>query len=316
MPTSSALKKPGALLLGLWLTVSTAAGAHDVAPFSPLPSSRSIYFSRHAKAEVPELFVAGGVVTTLRFPTACDPSRTSLLGWDGRFEPLLAGGRSVVIVPLQSLAPGDRFLLLVTLMDGTELPFTVTASTHRVDRQVNVFPNLTSPEALQQALEEKTQENELLLVENERHQQQASSVDHALAALLVNDQIAMTPFTEGDTWLLREGNIEVQVKLFVPRGKLAPMKAAVVFTVNNKDPKRPWQLQEARLSTFTSREPRPFALRSLPSSIAPGKTGRIAVITNFDALDAPLDGGKLVLELFRDGGHREVCVELVPRPRR
>ncbi len=36
-------------------------------------------------------------------------------------------GKSVLVVPLQNLEPEDRFLLLVTLADGKELPFTVTA---------------------------------------------------------------------------------------------------------------------------------------------------------------------------------------------
>ncbi len=229
---------------------------------------------------------------------------------------MLAGGRSVVLVPLQDLAPGDRFLLRVTLLDGSELPFTVTASDDRVDGQVNVFPDSTSPEAVEQALEEKTQENELLLAENQRHQREESSVDHALAALLLNDQVAMTPFTRGDTWLLREKDVEVKVTLFVPKGKVAPRKAAVVFMVKNQDAQKPWQLQEARLSTFATQQPRPFALRAAPSSIAPGKTGRVAVVTDFDSFDSKTDGGKLVLELFRDGGRRQVCVELVPRDRR
>ncbi|WP_224249986.1 DUF2381 family protein [Hyalangium gracile] len=50
--------------------------------------------------------------------------------------------------------------------------------------------------------------------------------------------------------------------------------------------------------------------------IAPGKTGRIAVVTDYGSFDASTDGGKLVLELFRDGGHRQVCIQLVPRDRR
>jgi uncharacterized protein (TIGR02268 family) len=299
--------------LQILLLVSTAAGAH--APQPMLCAPRSIYFSKDAQAEVPEVFVAGGRVTSLRFPTACDPNRTSLLGWEGRFEPLLVGGRSVVLVPLQNLAPGDRFMLRVTLVDGSELPFTVTASEDRVDGQINVFPELTSPEAVQQALSEKTQENEVLVAENRRHRQEESSVDHAIATLLVNDQVELTPFIEGDTWLLREGDVEVKVTLLVPKGKVAPRKAAVIVTVKNKSLKKSWELLEARLSTFTTREPWPFALRTT-SSIAPGKTGRIAVVTDFDSFDSSTGGGKLVLELFRDGGLRQVCIVLVPRDRR
>jgi uncharacterized protein (TIGR02268 family) len=304
------------LALLVLLLMSSIAVAHDEASQRRVPPQRSIYLWKSAKVEVPEVFVAGGMVTTLRLPVACDPSRTQLLGWEGRFEPLLAGGRSVVLVPLQNLAPGDRFLLRVTLLDGTELPFTVTASDEHVDGQVNVFPDPTSPEAVEQALDERIQENELLLAENRRHLREESSVDHALAALLLNDQIAMTPFIEKDSWVLREEGVDVEVTLFVPKGKLALRKAAVVFQVKNKDSQKPWELQEARLSTFATRQPRPFALRAAPSSIAPGKTGRVAVVTDFDSFDSNTDGGKLVLELFRVGGRRQVCIQLIPQDHR
>ena len=312
LPVRSCRKVP---LLAL-LLVSTAAGARDSEPPALSPTPRSIYLWRGATADVPEVFVAGGRVTVLRLPVPCDSSRTQLLGWEGRFEPLIASGRSVVLVPLQNLAPEDRFLLRVTLVDGSELPFTVTSSPDRVDGQVNVFPDPTSPQAVAQALEEKTRENEQLLAENLRHRQEESSVDHALAALLLNEQVSMTPFTEGDVWLLREDDVEVKITLLIPKGKVAPRKAAVVFTVKNLNPNKPWQLQEARLSTLSTREPRPFALRAAPSAIAPGKTGRIVVVTDFDSFDSNTDGGKLVLELFRDGGQRQACIQLVPRDRR
>jgi hypothetical protein len=102
---------------------------------------RTLYLSDDPRSRVPELFVAAGKVTTLRFETPCDPAQTKLLGGDGLFEPLLVGGRSVVIVPLRELEPEDRFLLQVTLVDGASLPFVVTAARHRVDGQVDVFPD-------------------------------------------------------------------------------------------------------------------------------------------------------------------------------
>lgn len=141
-------------------------------------------------------------------------------------------------------------------------------------------------------------------------------MDYALAALLLNEQIAMTPFVESDKWLLREKDVEVEVRVFTSKRKVSPRKAAVVFQVKNQDAQKPWRLQEARLSTLTLREPRPFALRAQPSFIAPGMTGRIAIVTDFDVLEKDADSGKLVLELFRDGGHRQVCVVLVPQDHR
>lgn len=140
MTTHQVGRMQKAALISL-LLVSTTSKAQEQ-PCQPylteLPRPRSVYFSKDPKDEVTELYVAGGVATTLRLPTAADPSRTKLLGWEGRFEPLLIGGKSVVIVPLQDFAPGDRFILLVALVDGTEIPFTVTSAKAMVDAQVNV----------------------------------------------------------------------------------------------------------------------------------------------------------------------------------
>lgn len=302
--------------LAVLVVVSTSAGARDLrSGAAELPLSRALYLSKNPQQEVPEIFVAGDVVTTLRFESPCDPSRTKLLGWEERFEPLLVGGRSVVLVPLKNLDPGDRFMLLVTLLDGTALPFTVTASEARVDRQVNVFPDPESPQAVRLALEQKRQENTALRDENRRQHEEGTSVDHALAALLANGQVEMTPFKEGEKWLLNDEGLEIEIRIFVPKNtkkRVAKTKVGVVFRVANKEPMAPWELQEARLSAFTTWQPKPFALRATSSSIDPGKTGYIAIVADLGWFDPAKDDDKLVLELFRNGGRRQAYVELIP----
>lgn len=141
----TALMKKAALIA--LVTVSTEAEPQPRLGPTGLLLPRTVYLSKNAQADVPEVFVTGGMTTTLRFETPCDPNRTSLLGWEGRFEPLLVGGRSVVIVPRPGLPAGERAMLLVTLTDGTELPFTLTADASRLDWQVNVHPNLASFES-------------------------------------------------------------------------------------------------------------------------------------------------------------------------
>nr|WP_255415238.1 DUF2381 family protein [Vitiosangium sp. GDMCC 1.1324] len=312
--TSAIGQSQKAVLVAL-LMASTIASAHgqQFPPESPRP--RALFVSKNPAHEVPEIFVAGGVVSTLRFVTECDPSRTKMLGWEGRFEPLLVGGKTVVIVPLKDLDPQDRFMLLVTLMDGTSLPFTITSSKERTDGQVNLFPDQESSEATRWQLQAEREESAALREENLRHREEETSVDHALAALLLNDQIELTPFQEGDKWVLRNEGLEIEILVFIPKRtskKAAKTKVGVVFNVLNKEPTRPWELQEARLSSPTTRAPRPFALRATPSSIAPGKTGRIAIITDLASFEPDRDGNKLVLELFRNGGQRQAYVELIP----
>jgi uncharacterized protein (TIGR02268 family) len=260
---------------------------------------------------VPELYVAGRMVTTLRFETPCDPSQTKLLGWEGRFEPLIVSGRTVVLVPLQDLAAEDRFMLLVTLADGTSLPFTVTAANVNVDAQVNVFPDRESPEAVRTALEETSAANRALREENQRRAQEETSADHALAALLAGGNVSLTPFREAQKWRFQEEGLTTEVRFFDGMGR-----AAVIFKVTNLEPGRPWKLAFARLSSISGWEPKPFALRMTPTTLQPGQTGHIAIVTDDASFQTPKGAEKLVLELFRDDGLRQAYVVLEKRPKR
>lgn len=267
---------------------------------------RSLYLPENSTSETPAVYVARGVVTTLRFERSCDPSRTRLLGWEGRFEPLLVGGRSVVIVPLKDMDPGDPFMLLVTLMDGTELTFTVTASETYRDGQVDVYADAASSEAVRLML----RENQKLREENRRHHEQGTSVDHALAALLANNEVSMTSFKELETMLLREEGVDILVSLLVTKEKMPKRKVAVVFTVTNKEPEKSWELMEARLSVQATQEAKAFALRAFPDSIAPGRTGRVVMVTDLSGFDPKKDGDTLVFELFRNGGRQQGYIVL------
>lgn len=310
MATYRASPMRKAALMAL-LAVSTRAGAQE--RYIPLrqPMLRSLHHSKDPREPVPELYVAGHRVTTLRFETPCDPSQTKLLGWEGRFEPLIVSGRSVVLVPLQDLAAEDRFMLMVTLTDGTSLPFTVMAGTHNVDAQVNVFPDRQSPEALRTALEETSAQNKALREENQRRHQEETSADHALAALLASGNVALTPFKERRTWLVRDEGIEVHALTFDGNGRVA-----VLFQLKNVDAERPWGLAHTRLSSLTTLESKPFALRMMPAVLPPGSSGRIAIVTDESSFHTKKGPDKLVLELFRDDGLRQVSIVLELRPKR
>jgi hypothetical protein len=101
-------------------------------------------------------------------------------------------------------------------------------------------------------------------------------------------------------------------------------KAAVLFTVTNHHPTKPWSVSEARLVT-TRRgeddlpaptlfgEAKPFALRTDRDEIAPGESGNVAVVVDrsaFTTENGPVD---LALELYRHDGLRETYVLLDER---
>lgn len=301
--------RKAALMALLWASIPVGAQER----FIPLrqPMLRSLYFSKDPRENVPEVYVAGRMVTTLRFETPCDPSRTKLLGWEGRFEPLLVSGRSVVIVPIQDLTAEDRFILMVTLADGTSLPFTVAAGTVNVDVQVNVFPDRESPEAVRTALEETSAQNKSLREENQRRRQEEASADHALATLLASGNVALTPFKERRTWRVRDEGVEAHVQTFDGNGRVA-----VLFELKNLDAERPWRLAHTRLSSLTTLESKPFALRMIPADLPPGNSGRIAIVTDESSFDTKKGPDKLVLELFRDDGLRQASIVLELRPKR
>jgi uncharacterized protein (TIGR02268 family) len=301
------------VVLCLFVLVSGVVAAQEASGFVRQPVRRNLFLSKEPNSAVPEVFVAGRMVTTLRFATPCDPDQTRILGWEGRFEPVLCGGLSVVVVPLRELSPDERFLLLVTFMDGSSLPFTLTAGRDVVDGQVDVFPNPESPDATRAELMEKREAVRALRIENHRYRYEAASVDHALATLLANNQVALTPFRVEEKWRPGESDvpgIDAEVSILMPKGRAAKGRVAVVFQITNLAPEKPWKLQEARLMDAATLKKQSFALRASTASIAPGEMGRIAVIMDLPPLDSIKTGDMLVLELFRDGGLRQGFVEL------
>lgn len=270
---------------------------------------RNLYLSDDPRNEASRVNVGdGGVATVLRFAQKVDPARTKMLGWEGWFEPLLVGGKWVVLVPLQKIPPEDRFLLLVTLADGTELPFIVTArESGWVDWQINVFPDRESPDAVRSRLTDTERRERRLQEENERYRQEETSVDHALAQLLANGDLKYTPFKQEKTWRLDCDGVEVRV--MVLNSKTMP-KMAVLFTVTNQNNAAPWKLRDARLSTVSTMQPRPFALRLEKGEIALGESGRIAVVADESAFASKQGPEQLILELFRSDGLQQVHVVL------
>lgn len=187
----------------LLLLVASVAGAKEREP-----NERNLYLSDHPSREAPDVYVVGGIVTVLRLEQPCDPARTRMLGWEGRFEPVECAGKKVLVEPLHDLKPKDRFMLLVTLADGTELPFTVTSrqespSDRSGDQQVNVFRDHKAPKAVLASLNDALGRERQLREEVERYRKE-DSADHALATLLVKGARKMTPFRQHLVHLYQE----------------------------------------------------------------------------------------------------------------
>lgn len=268
---------------------------------------RNIYVPDDPTATAHPVYVAGGVGTLLRFEQPCDPTRTKMLGWEGRFEPLLVSNKSVVLMPLQDITPEDRFLLLVTLKNGLELPFVVTAGEGQSDQQVNVFLSPQSVDAMRAALADARAREWTLSKENQRHREEETSIDHALAALMVKGAIEQTRFRRSRAWLLKGEDADITVRSYSSTDKVA-----VVFEVTNHHGTQPWRLMEAHVSVASTGEARPFALRTGQDEIVPGTSGAIAIVADESAFKSENRSGaeKLVIDLLRSDGLQQAQVVL------
>lgn len=271
---------------------------------------RTLLVSEHPGDATHNVYVSGQVATVLRFEQDCDATRTKLLGWEGRFEPLLVGSRKVVLEPLRELASDERVPLLVTLVDGTELAFLVRPPSReawgRTDQQVNVFKDRESYNAVFSSLHDALRRERELREENERLKREETSVDHALATLLAAGQVKKTPFLLKETASLKTGDMDISVQVFS-----GPGKAAVVVRLTNTSHTEPWRFRDARLtSDLTLSTARPFALRMERAELVPGQAGRIAVVADQSAFESKEGLVDLALEIFREDGLQQVAVRV------
>lgn len=281
------------------------------------PVSRNIYLWDSPRDEVRPVYVVGGMVTVLRFQRPCIEARTRMLGWEGRFEPVACAGKRVLIEPLRDLEPADRFLLLVTLEDGKELPFTVTDREGRFDHQVDVFLDLETPEAIRRRLADAYIRERTLEEENERLREEQASTNHAYASLLAGGESKNTPFRRESKWRVELGGAVVDIYIYSARKM---QRAAVLFHVTNRELDVPWKLKEVQLSAMLSRqsheepvrtgERKEFALRASHDEIRRGESGYVAVVADKSAFTSEDGPVHLVLELFRHDGLQQAVVLL------
>ncbi|WP_375759806.1 DUF2381 family protein [Corallococcus exercitus] len=290
----------------LCLFVASAAVARDREPVI-----RPLMLSEHPGDATHRVYVRGQVVTTLRFEKAVDASKTKLLGWEGRLEPLAVVRNKVVLEPMHDLADDEGIPLSVTLVDGTEVAFLLRPPGWRqsdgADQQVNVFKDPESYAGMHAALLRAVKENVALTEENERYRKEETSEDHALAALLASESIAQTPFKLADRFSGKDDDSEVDAQVFQGKGKVA-----VVFKVKNTHSQKPWSLKSARLVTKDGGHARAVAIRVTTREITVGSSGVVAAVVDRSAFMEEGVLTSLFLEIYRQDGLRQAFVQLDP----
>ncbi|MCY1017862.1 DUF2381 family protein [Pyxidicoccus sp. MSG2] len=292
----------------LLVLLTSAAAAHEREDLAIRP----ILLSEHPDDSTHRVYVKGQVATVLRFEQSVVRDKTKMMGWEGRFEPLVVAGGRVLLEPLHDLASDEAVPLLVTLADGTQIAFLLRPpdreSGARTDQQVNVFKDRESYEAMHAALLRALKDNHVLGEENERLRKEETSPDHALAALLVSGSVRQTPFVVRRRWFFKEADADVEVVVF--SGKT---KAAVVFNIVNHDSEQSWSLTRTRAWSASSGQLRQVAVKAARPSIPPGESGSLAIVADRSAFMDTEGPGQLALEIFRHDGQRQAYVVLDPR---
>jgi uncharacterized protein (TIGR02268 family) len=285
--------------------VALASAPHDKSVI------RTEMITDHPGISTSSVYVSGQIATVLRFEKDVDPAKTKLLAWEGRFEPLLVGSKKVVIEPIRDLNRDEAVPLLVTLVDGTEIPFIVKPKSFEewgwTDHQINVFKNPDSYNAVRSSLNDSLKRERKLSEENQRLKKEETSVDHALATLLLNDEVKKTPFTRTKFYRFDNEDMDIKVAIFA-----GPGKAAVVVYLTNTYYGGDWKFDGAYVTRdYTSLTARPFAIRMDHATIVPGQSGKIAVVVDEGAFKTK--GGdmtNLALQIFRGDGLLQVAVTL------
>jgi uncharacterized protein (TIGR02268 family) len=297
----------------LFLVLVASSGAEARDKYDE-PLVRPIMLSEHPSDGTHSVYVKGQVVTTLRFEQPVDPSKTKMIGWEGRLEPLSVVRNKVILEPIRDLNRDEGVPLVVTLADGTEIPFLVRPPWRReeggwppsLDQQVDVFNDRESYASMYAALKDALKKNDSLTEENERYRKEENSIDHAYATLLANGEAKKTPFRFVTSARPKDPDMEMLVEVYSGRGK-----AAAVITLTNTGYGDTWEFADAYLTRdITSYTKRPFALRMTHATIVPGQSGTIAVVADKSAFENEGQLVDLALQIFRSDGNLQVMVRM------
>lgn len=278
------------------------------------PLVRPIMLSEHPSNGTHSVYVKGQLVTALRFEQPVDPSKTKMIGWEGRLEPLVVVRNKVILEPIRDLHQDDGIPLVVTLVDGTEIPFLVKPPWRKeeggwppiLDQQIDVFKDRESYASMHAALKDALKKNDALTEENERYRKEENSVDHAYATLLANGEVKKTPFRFVLASRPKDPDMEMLVEVFS-----GPGKAAALITLKNTNYGDTWEFAGAYLTRdLTSYTKQPFALRMTRPAIAPGQSGTIAVVADKSAFEKDGQFVDLALQIFRSDGNQQVMVRM------
>jgi uncharacterized protein (TIGR02268 family) len=135
----------------------------------------------------PKACISADIATVFSFNADVNRDLVALQGRE-RFESFVVAGRMIVLKPKSDLAPGERFLLSVSFLDGAapgSATFLLIAHPALATRQIDVFRHARPVKAYQQEVQEVRAENAQLRSRVQQFENQALTRG-GLADLLAN----------------------------------------------------------------------------------------------------------------------------------
>ncbi|AKQ69950.1 hypothetical protein A176_006862 [Myxococcus hansupus] len=252
------------------------------APAQSLPAvreriERRVVLSGDSSAQVPEVRIAAGAATLLRFDALLQRDAIEVEGRE-RFHLVEVGERILVLEPAMDLGPGERLMLRVRYADDAapaQGVFALVSHASEVDARVNVFRKRDSVEVLRAELADVRAQ--LTAQEVELRALQARCQASGPAGLVMAGSLRAEGVRGGrikwETTLKSDGSLDCV------RGEAlhSASWSVVSFFVRNKGP-APWKASTAKLRSLARGERvEVVAVRTQPQVIAPGETGRIII---------------------------------------
>lgn len=293
---------PQALPLLLLFALPLAAGAE---PHARRPLVIRLSELERRDAAMREVYVAGGVSTIITTPWAVKARGTGVVGRGERPFEMLLGARRVVLTPRRPLTPGERFPFILRLSDETVVPLVLVAPSapRGADGEVALaFDDDDAAELRVQLAAVKEQAQGLA----ERLRQvllERDSEDFALAQLYAGGRPELAGLGKTGDRLLEMGDrSRVQLITYAPSSepRHGARKVVAVVVMTNKGAE-PVELQVGDLYHRSTLEMVTYAARVQPAVIAPGATGRLAVVLDAASID---DDETLTLEVRQRAGER------------
>lgn len=256
----------------------------------------------------PELRLAPpGSTTTLTFPVDVVPEKVLLVDPKQRLFPPMAQGSTLAVVSKELLAPGASVPLTVTLVDGTQLNFSLGSGESGFDRFVRIELALKERAGADNAQRLKSQVAEL---QSRLDDCRGAAGDEGLRKL--GAVILRQDLTKPDVFTVEKrpsrSGIDKQNRLLVETHYLFRLfdVSYLVFTVENRDPSKVWVLERAELSVTggsTAGDVKVLGVEQELDVIPPGEQSKVVLAFRVPALEA---SQRFTLKLVEKNGSRHV----------